>query len=119
MMDVTRFRNMPLRGGFVIGGVRLVPGPLTDSIGRPALALTRITAGRFEIDLLAHQTDEELSVSLYHEVLEAAAVAANECPPRVLDFNESAFERAARVAQSQLGPVSPERLNALLEQFGF
>ena len=119
MIEVTRFHNLALRGGFVIVDVRLVSGPLTDSIGRPALALTRITAGRFEIDLLAHQTDEELSVSLYHEVLEAAAVATNECPPKVLDFNESAFERAARAAHGQLGPVSPERLNALLEQFGF
>ena len=68
---------------------------------------------------MANQTEEELSVSLYHEVLEAAAVSADVCPAPVVEFVERDFERAAREAQLQLGPVTPDRLNTMLERHGF
>ena len=63
--------------------------------------------------------EPELSVSLYHEVLEAATVAAEHPPESVLEFNEWDFERAARAAHVRLGVASAKRLNQILVEFGF
>jgi len=63
--------------------------------------------------------DEELSVSLYHEVLEAATVAAENPPESVMEFNEGAFEESARSAHASYGIASPTSLNEMLEKFGF
>ncbi len=64
-------------------------------------------------------SDEETSISLYHEVLEAATVAAAIPPPALTMFNEADFERAARDAQTQLGLATPESLDHMLQSFGF
>jgi hypothetical protein len=63
--------------------------------------------------------EHELSISLYHEVLEAATLAAEHPPASVLDFNEGDFERAAQDAHARRGVASPETLNQMLEEFGF
>jgi hypothetical protein len=47
--------------------------------------------------------ERELSISLYHEVLEAATVAGYSPPPTVLEFNEGRFEEAAQSAHARLG----------------
>jgi hypothetical protein len=59
-------------------------------------------------------SEEELSVTLYHEILEAASVADAHPPAGVLDFNEADFERAAREAHRRWGNASPANLDLLL-----
>jgi hypothetical protein len=63
--------------------------------------------------------DHETSVSIYHEILEAMAVASPAPPAAVLDFNEGDFEKAAYDAHTRFGPVAPETLNTMLQFYGF
>ena len=63
--------------------------------------------------------EAEVSISLYHEILEAATVAAQNPPESVVEFNEGDFESAARSAHAQYGIVSPRTLNEMLAKFGF
>ena len=64
-------------------------------------------------------SEEELSITLYHEILEAASVAIANPPANVMDFNEADFERAAREAHERWGNASPANLNLLLQFHGF
>jgi hypothetical protein len=63
--------------------------------------------------------EEELSISLYHEVLEATTVAAENPPEAVMELNESDFEESARSAHAKYGIASPTSHNEMLEKFGF
>ena len=101
MTDVTRLVGLKLRGGFRIAAIEVSAKPLTDAIGRDAVAQTTISGRDFRL-LIRNGLDEtELSVTLYHEVLEAAAVGADECPQQVVEFNEGDFERAAQAAHKR------------------
>lgn len=64
-------------------------------------------------------SERELSVTIYHEVLEAVTVATDNPPPAVRQFNEGDFERAAYEADNQLGKVSRENLDRMLQLYGF
>jgi hypothetical protein len=119
VLDLAAFQNLALRGGFVIVEIRLTSQFLLDPLGRPATAQTVIRGSRFHVFLRNDLNDAELSVSLYHEVLEAATVAADQPPEPVLEFNEGDFERAAQSAHTRLGVASPEHLNQMLAEFGF
>jgi len=63
--------------------------------------------------------EEEQSVTLYHEILEATAVASPNPPTAVIDFNEGDFERAAHSAHKEFGVASVENLNRMLKSYGF
>ncbi len=112
-------RNLVLRGGFVIAEIRLTSQLLLDPLGQPAAAQTLIRGSRFYISLRHDLNETELSVSLYHEVLEAATVATEHPPKPVMELNEGDFERAARSAHARLGVAPAERLNQMLAEFGF
>jgi hypothetical protein len=56
---------------------------------------------------------------LYHEVLEAATVAALSPPRSVWELNEAGFESAAQEYHQRLGMATPESLNQMLAEFGF
>jgi hypothetical protein len=58
-------------------------------------------------------------VTLYHEVLEAMTVACSDVPASVAEFNEGDFERSGYEAHETFGPASPERLNRMLQFYGF
>ena len=119
VLDLVPFQNLQLRGGFILVEVHLTAQPLWDPLERAATAQTIIRGKRFHILLRADLDERELSLSLYHEALEAATVAAD-CPPdTVIEFNEGAFERAAQAAHANFGPASPESLNQMLVEFGF
>jgi hypothetical protein len=60
-----------------------------------------------------------LSVTFYHEVLEAATVACSAPPASVIDFNEADFERTAYAMHEKFGPASPENLSRMLQFHGF
>lgn len=119
MRDWSAFENLRLRAGFIVARVRTTDEPLIDAIGREAVAQTSIIGRQFAIVIRAALSDEEVSISLYHEVLEAATVAALIAPAAVVMFNEADFERAARLAHDQLGPASPENLDRMLQSYGF
>lgn len=119
VLDLAPFQNLRLRGGFTLVEVNLTTEALLDPLERPATAQTIIRGKRFHILLRAGFDDHHQSVSLYHEVLEAATVAEEDPPDCVLEYNEGAFERAAQAAHARLGPASPRTLNQLLVEFGF
>jgi hypothetical protein len=118
-MTPAAFINLRLRGGFTIKSLEFTSGPLVDAIGREAVAQTRATGYELRLLVRAGLSEEEESVTLYHEVLEAATVACQHPPESVLDLNEAGFERAAKQMHRELGPASPTNLNRMLQIFGF
>ena len=119
MIDPATFRDLRLQGGFIITDVEFSGEPLVDALNREALAQTRINGNRFHIQLQAGMSEQEISISLYHEVLEAATVACLRPPDGVVEFNEGDFERAAQTAHAELGLATPANLNRLLQSYGF
>jgi len=102
MTDPKLFEHLALRGGFTIVRIEFGTEPLVDALGREAIARTRIIGTNLEILIRSGLSDEEFSVTLYHEILEAATVASANPPVSVIDFNESDFERAAYAAHERL-----------------
>lgn len=119
MLDASKFVGLRLPGGFVIESLELTDEPITDALDREASARTRIVGRCFHLLLRRGMSAHEESVSLYHEVLEAAAVASGEPPSSIMEFNEGDFEAAAQAAHARFGPASPESLDRMLRQFGF
>ena len=119
MLDIAIFKNLRLQGGFVIVNVEFIHEPMRDALGREAVAQTRIMGRQFHLLIQAGLSDREVSISLYHEVLEAATVAAVIPPHAVMELNEGDFERAAQTAHAEWGEATPENLNRLLQSYGF
>jgi hypothetical protein len=119
MIPLTDFTNLELVGGFRITHLEIDDEPLTDALGRDAVARTAIIGKRFELTIRSGLSEKEFSVTLYHEILEAAAVASDDPPECVLEFNESHFEAAAYAAHESFGPATPCSLNQLLQSYGF
>ena len=103
MIDLRAFQNLQLRGGFTIVRLEITNEPLVDAMGRDAVARTRITARNFDLLIRAGLSQHELSVTLYHEILEAATVAMENPPEQVREFNEGDFDQAAYQAHEQFG----------------
>jgi hypothetical protein len=119
MIDFRSFESVPLRGGFIVLRIESAAGTLRDALGREAIARTRIVGRTFEITMKSDLAEGEQSVTLYHEILEAAAVASPNPPTTVIDFNEGDFERAAYLAHEQFGVASVENVNRMLKSYGF
>jgi len=119
VLDLRPFQNVRLRGGFTLAEVVLTARALLDPLERAATAQTIIRGSRFYVFLRADLDEREISISLYHEVLEAATVAAAHPPNAVLELNEEDFEQAAQAAHARYGLASPETLNQFLAEFGF
>ena len=118
-MDLTQFDHLELLGGFLVLSVKASEEPMVDAIGREALASTSIIGSEFEITLSSGLSGKELSVTLYHEVLEAAAVASNDPPESMIEFNEADFDAAAYAAHDKFGHATPATLNHMLRLHGF
>jgi hypothetical protein len=118
-MDAQPFINLRLRGGFFIAAVDFSHEPLVDALGREAVAQTRIAGREFRLLIRGGLGEEEMSITLYHEILEAASVASLKPPASVMEFNEADFERAARAAHNRWGNASPPNLDRLLQFYGF
>jgi hypothetical protein len=119
VLDIRPFLDLRLRGGFTIVSIEIPAESMEDSVGRPALAKTRITGRKLHLMILSTLNDDEKSVTIYHEVLEAMTVVSIDPPLGVQDFNESDFEQAAYRAHEQFGPVSPVNLDRMLQFYGF
>ena len=115
MIAPAAFKNVRLRGGSVIARAEFSRAPMRDALQREAVAQTRIVGGRFHVLIQAGLSDPELSISLYHEILEAATVASLHPPDSVMEFNEGDFERAAKAAHAEWGDASPE----MSQSYGF
>ena len=119
MLDLTPFQGSILKSGHVLAEVQLTAKPLLDPLNRAATAQTVIRGNRLSIYLKADLDEEELSISLYHEVLEAVSIASERPPERVMNFNEGDFENAARKAHLRFGVANLATLNRMLADFGF
>ena len=119
MIDLGQFRNFNLHGGFIIREIELTDKPIVDAIGREAIAQTSGIERDFRLLVRSGLSEDELSITLYHEILEAASVAVSDPPASVGDFKEADFERAARDAHKLWGTASPAKLNLLLQFYGF
>jgi hypothetical protein len=119
VIDLRQFKNLRLHGGFIIKDIGLTDEPIVDAIGREAVAQTSGIAREFRLLIRAGLSEAELSITLYHEILEAASVATASPPATVMDFNEADFERAAHEAHERWGNASPANLNLLLQFHGF
>ena len=97
----------------------MTDAPIVDAIGREAVAQSSTIARELRVLIRFGLSKEELSITLYHEILEAASVATGHPPASVMDFNEADFERAARDAHERWGDASPANLNLLLQFHGF
>ena len=119
MIDPATFKRVRLRGGFVIADVQFTAAPMVDALEREAIAQTSISGREFRLLIRAGLSEQELSVTLYHEILEAATVGSLRPPDSVMEFNEGDFERAAHAAHAEWGNATPENLNRMLQSLGF
>ncbi len=119
MIDVSSFQGAPLRGGYHIVRLELTSELMIDPLNRPALARTQIIGHDLFITVRSDLTDEEISISIYHEVLEAMTLAVDDPPDQLQEFNEGAFEKAGKGSHDTLGFASPDRLNAMLQFYDF
>ena len=120
VIDLSAFRNLPLRGNFTIIRLELTDEPIADAIGREARARTRIVGRGFDLLIRAGLSQLELSVTLYHEILEAAKAAIENPPAAVRELNEGDFDsEPAYQAHEQFGEVSPQNLDLMLQLYGF
>ncbi len=119
-MNLEDFTQLPLRGGFLLLRVSMTDSPMVDAMGRLAVARTTIIGSTLEIEIGCSAPDpNDISISLYHEVLEAAAVASPRPPQSVCELNEAGFEAAAHDCHQRLGMAAPITINQMLEEFGF
>jgi hypothetical protein len=89
VINTDAFLNRRLGGVFFIAAIDLTHEPLEDALGRDAVAQTRIVGPQFRLTIRAGLSEEELSITFYHEILEAATVASVHPPVSVLDLNEA------------------------------
>ncbi|MBM3853892.1 MAG: hypothetical protein FJ399_12165 [Verrucomicrobia bacterium] len=108
-----------VHGGFIIRAIELTNARIEDPLGREAIAQTQVVAREFRLLVRSGLSEEEFSVTLYHEILEAACVAVADPPLAVVDFNEAGFERAARTSHARWGNASLMNLNLMLQFHGF
>src|SRR5580765_8557093 len=108
MTDPAAFKSVPLPGGFLIADLPFTETPLLDALGREAVAQTRIVGREFRLLIKAGLSHRELSITLYHEILEAASVSSWPPPNSVMEFNEGDFEQAAQTAHERWGNATPE-----------
>jgi len=113
------FIGLRLQGDFIIAQIEFTDEPIMDALGRLAAAQTTIIGQRLSLRLRDGMDARELSVTLYHEILEAAAVASAHPPELLLDFNEGDFELAAQKMHGKLGAATPETLNRMLQLYDF
>jgi hypothetical protein len=119
VINIDSFLNQRLAGVFSIAEIELTHELLVDALGREAVAQTRILGRELRLVIRSGLPAGELSITLYHEILEAATVASSHPPESVLDLNEAGFEAAARRAHQTWGEVSVENLNRMLQFYGF
>jgi hypothetical protein len=121
---IASFNNVVLRGGYRINSLQLTDKPIIGPGGLQKLGSTGTNLGTGAMDILisSNQSNRQISITIYHEVLEAALYQAGpKAPPAVshLVDNETGIDALARSFYNQLGIASVENLNKMLESLGF
>lgn len=93
--------------GFVIKAVGFTEKPLLDALEREAVAQTRIVGREFRLLIHTSLSEEELSVTLYHEVLEAPRWAA--CTRRKASWTLTKPASSERPAKHTHAGAMPRR----------
>lgn len=119
MFSAEVFLGLSLGNGFSIAQIALIDEPIEDLFGKPAAGRTQISHRELRIVIAASLSDQEKSVTLYHEVLEAMTVMSNRAPESVRNFGEGDFEREGYRAFGRFGSASPSTLRAMLQFYGF
>lgn len=114
-MSLGEFGNISLRRDYLLVSVPFAADSLGDAIGRPAQARTLISGRHLKIELTGNLPPEEVSISIYHEILEAMTVAVDDPPAKVMEMNEADFESAAQAAHQNLGAAAADNLPRFLE----
>jgi hypothetical protein len=117
-MDLTSFNEINLPGGFHLRAVQISSVEMIDPLGRPALAKSVIEGENISI-LIISLPDNETSISIYHEILEALTVAYDSPPESVMMMNEADFEVAAYEAHKKFGFATPSSVLLFLRGYGF
>lgn len=117
-MDLTGFNGLNLPGGFHLREIQFSEANMIDPLGRPALAKSVIEGTKISISLQP-LAEPEISVSIYHEILEALTVAHDSPPESVLMMNEADFEQAAQDAHQKFGFATPSSVISFLHLYGF
>jgi hypothetical protein len=117
-MDLNSFDGLSLPGGFHLQAIRFADANMIDPLGRPALAKSVIEGSNISISVLS-LSDMEISISIYHEILEALTVAHNSPPESILMLNEAGFEQAAQDAHQKYGFATPSSVIEFLRNYGF
>ena len=117
-MDLTSFNEINLAGGFYLRAVRVSSVEMIDPLGRPALAKSVIEGQNISISIIS-LPDNETSISIYHEILEALTVAYDSPPESVMMMNEADFEEAAYEAHKIYGFATPSSVLLFLRNYGF
>lgn len=79
--DLESFRNAELRGGFTVESISLAEGKLGSQDTSLAQTTTDVATGMMTIQIATGQSAYEHSVSIYHEVIEATALQAQDQGP--------------------------------------
>jgi hypothetical protein len=109
-----------LRGGFSIESISVAEGKLgLRGISLGQTTIEPIKSGKMTIQIAPGQSPDEQSVTIYHEVLEAAGLDAKKPPAVLLDLSEEDFDLLAYMAHEQFGPATVENLNMRLDALGF
>jgi subtilisin-like proprotein convertase family protein len=64
-------------------------------------------------------SDTEVSISIYHEILEAVTVAHDSPPESLSILNEAGFEQAAQDAHQKYGFATPSSVIEFLKNYEF
>jgi hypothetical protein len=119
MFEPDNFRRLHLIDDLRIAQVVVVDGSIDDLFGQPALGRTRVAGRQLHIEISSGLSEDEKSVTLYHEVLEALTVIARHVPELLMNFGEQDFEREGYRAFDRFGAATPATLESVLQFYGF
>ncbi len=118
-MNPSEFNNLFLVTGHTIISLELSNEPITDARGNEALGWTQTIGREMRIQILAELDEKEISVTLYHEVLEAVLLSCRHPPNSMVKFCESDFDLTAYAMYEKIGAATPNNINHMLQILGF
>lgn len=119
-LNIEAFSGRTLHSGIQIESVKTTH-ELTDVLGRPATGFTSRVGKSLQIILLEGLSPDEQSVTMYHEIIEAAMGAhfPDRVPVALQELNEAQIDALAQSFHTRLGPVNVRTANQMLRELGF
>jgi hypothetical protein len=112
-----------LDGATLPGGIRIRSVTLADEIehiaGGTALAQNSIIGNDVIITLASNQSNRQVAISIYHELIEVAIYKTRLNPPAALaNLTESGIDALARRYYNTLGVPDVQKLTTMLRELG-